>query len=290
MLFVVDRKTKKSVEEKVFGGSLIKKFYGKNPLFSLCRDFVSRLNIVSSVVGFWQRQRFTKKNVAPFIQEFGIDESEFEQKTFSSFNDFFVRRLKKECRPIATSDAVIPADGRYRFFEKMDGEIFAKGQGFSLDELLGDKKLAATFRGGSCVIARLCPTDCHRFIFPVDGVANGPRLMNGPLYSVNPIALEKNIRYLTENKRYLTVIENKSFGKVLYLEVGATCVGSVHQTYKPGTGVIRGEEKGYFSFGGSCLIVLFLPGVIEFDPDLIELQAGGREVLCRFGESLGNVL
>lgn len=137
------------------------------------------------------------------------------------------------------------------------------------------------------LISRLCPVDYHRFHFPVAGTPGEARLINGWLYSVNPIALRLNPAYLVENKRMLTLIETARFGRVAQLEVGATMVGSILQTYVPGRTMAKGDEKGLFAFGGSCVITLFQRGRIVFDHDLVEHSAEQREVYARIGERLG---
>jgi phosphatidylserine decarboxylase len=286
-LFVIDRKSGKKIKETVYGGFAIRFLYETKGVGFL-RSLISRLPIVSILFGFWQKQSFTKKNVQPFIQKFAVDSKEFEKQDFSSFNDFFVRKLKPDARPIAKSPSVIPADGRYRFFDTTQEPLFVKGAPFDLQSMLQDKHLADQFRGGSCIVARLCPTDCHRFYFPVSGIPSKTRLIKGPLFSVNPMALNKSFRYLTENKRFVTEIETDPFNKVLMLEVGATCVGSVHQTYTPGKRVEKGEEKGYFSFGGSALILLFQQGTLSFCQDLLEKKESPLEIYCQIGEPISN--
>ena len=136
-------------------------------------------------------------------------------------------------------------------------------------------------------IARLCPSDYHRFHFPCDGIPAKPRLINGLLYSVNPIALKKNVSILSENKRMITEIETDHFGTVLYIEIGATSVGSIRQTYTPDLKVKKGDEKGYFEFGGSCIALLFEKGRVTFDADLTANTQKGIETKANFGETLG---
>ena len=293
----IDRVTRSERVEEVYGGKPLRFLYGKSfssrligtPLSHL----LSKLRFISAAVGWWQKQKWTKRKIAPFIKRFNIDTSEFLEpvSSFRSFNDFFIRKLKKEARPIApgANVAVIPADGRYRFIPsiaKIDGFI-VKGQKFSLPELLGDAKLAADYSEGSMVMARLCPTDYHRFHFPCDGTPGPAKVIKGNLYSVNPIALKKNIHIYTRNKRAITHIETPAFGKVLYLEVGATNVGTIHETYTPNHPCHKGDEKGYFSFGGSALILLFPKGAITFDQDLIDLSKKGLEILCLMGQPMG---
>jgi phosphatidylserine decarboxylase len=165
--------------------------------------------------------------------------------------------------------------------------FYAKGQRFNLKAFLGSEELGREFAGGSLLISRLCPVDYHRFHFPVAGTPGEPRLINGFLYSVSPIALRQNLAYLWENKRMVTLVESPVFGKVAVCEIGATMVGSILQTHVPGRAVPKGEEKGLFKFGGSCVVTIFQHGRIKLDADLVQHSAAGLEVYARMGESLG---
>ncbi len=184
----------------------------------------------------------------------------------------------------------MPADGRYLVFPKISASsgFVVKGEKFRLDELLQDAALARRFEEGSMVLARLCPSDYHRFHFPCDGVPGEPRLINGYLFSVNPLAIKQNIHIFSQNKRVVTSMQTEQFGEILYIEIGATSVGSIHQTFSPHQRCKKGDEKGYFSFGGSSLILLFEPGRIVFDEDLVTRSAKHQEVRGLFGQSLGH--
>ena len=158
-----------------------------------------------------------------------------------------------------------------------------------LTALLGDVETAKRYEHGSMLISRLCPVDYHRFHFPCSGVPGAAKQINGPLYSVSPIALRKRPSILWENKREITVLRTSSLGDVILLEVGATCVGSIVQTYTSGSSIAKGDEKGYFRFGGSCFITIFEPGKIRFTDDLIEHSRAGREVYARMGDVAARV-
>jgi len=212
-------------------------------------------------------------------------------KAFPSFHDFFIRKLKPEVRPIAKGEslAILPADGRYLVYSNINKiENFnVKGQKFDLLRLLQNSDLFERYKHGSMVIARLCPTDYHRFHFPCECLPSKSTMINGPLYSVNPIALKQRATILTENKRMLTQLKTHYFGTILYIEIGATFVGSIQQTYTPEVLCKKGEEKGYFEFGGSCIILLFEPKSILFDQDLIHTSRKQIETKAHFGSSLG---
>ena len=231
--------------------------------------------------------------VLPFITEYNIDVDDFAKSAFDyrNFNEFFYRALKPAARPIAGDErvAVLPADGRHRVFPDVDAAegFYVKGMKFTLAELLGDAALAASLAGGAMLISRLCPVDYHRFHFPVAGVPGESRLINGWLYSVSPIALRRNLRYLVENKRVVTVIQSPGFGPVVMVEVGATNVGSIQQSHVPGRAVEKGAEKGLFAFGGSCVITIFPRGRIRFEPDLVAQSAQQVETYARMGDRLG---
>jgi phosphatidylserine decarboxylase len=290
----INRKTKQVELEKIYGEKAIRFLYSNKSYLStlLCR-LLAHFSFFSSFYGFLQKRSASKKKIIPFIQNYSVNVNEFLNPvdSFASFNDFFIRKLKKESRPIAKGDdlAIIPADGRYLFYpniEKADGFV-VKGKKFTIEKLLNSKELSKTFDQASLVIARLCPLDYHRFHFPFGGIASETTLINGPLYSVNPIALKHNVSILAENKRTYTLLKTKNHGTILYMEVGATSVGSIHQTYKANQEVEKGEEKGYFSFGGSTLILLFEKDKIQFDQDLIEATLDSIEIYCKMGESMG---
>ena len=264
-----------------------------NPFGQLALHTVAKRAGFSRWYGWRMSASGSKARVKPFIETYGIAEEEHVKRTdeFTSFNDFFYRKLKPKARPVdsATDSVVFPADGRHLGFAKaseVEG-VFVKGQKFDLERLLGDSDLAARYADGSAVFSRLCPVDYHRFHFPVGGVPGNARLINGQLYSVNPLALRDRLGILWENKRFVTEIDTKEVGKVLMLEIGATNVGSVNLTCVPTRPVKKGEEKGYFAFGGSATFTIFEPGRVKLADDLLEQSAQQRELYAKVGDYMG---
>lgn len=291
----IDRKTQTPKVEKIYGGKWLHFLYQHRlrwigfPLLYL----IATCALCSRFYGFLQRRSYTKKKIEPFIKDFDVNTVDFEKPIshFSSFNDFFCRKLKPEARPIAAGNdiAIIPADGRFLVYPDIslcDG-IFVKGKAFSLKNLLSDLDLYQEYKEGGLMIGRLAPVDYHRFHFPTEGVPNQTKFIDGKLFSVNPLALMKNISIFTQNKRALTLLEQTPFGKIILMEIGATHVGSIHQTYKPDQPVQKGEEKGFFSFGGSALIYIFPKNSIEFCQDLLNNSKNHLETLCQMGQPLG---
>ena len=284
---------KKTVEvERVFGERWMRLAY-ENPGGRLFVWLIARRAFFSQWYGHKMRQTVSALKILPFISKYEIDVDEFAKSPFDykSFNEFFYRALKPEARPIAPGDhvAVFPADGRHLAFQDIQAAagFYVKGAKFSFAELLGNEEEARKFAGGAMLISRLCPVDYHRFHFAVSGTPGEPRLLNGWLYSVSPVALRRRLRYLIENKRVVTLIESNEFGTVAMIEVGATNVGSIQQGFIPGRPVKKGDEKGLFAFGGSCVITIFQKGRIRFDADILVQSTNHLETYARMGDRLG---
>ena len=290
-----DRYRQTTCTEQVYGDNYLRWTYG---------TFAGRLALAAVVKRVWFSRWYgwrmdrpaSRQKIVPFIEKYGLDADEFARRSdeFANFNEFFFRQLKPEARPVDPDPAtvVFPADGRHLCIpdlSRSDG-LFVKGEMFDLATLLGDAALAEQFASGALLLSRLCPVDYHRYHFPAAGQAGPSRLINGPLYSVNPIALRQNINILATNKRALTILETESLGRVLLLEIGATCVGSICQSYAENSVVAKGDEKGYFRFGGSSTITIFEPGRVTFDDDLLENSAQHRELYARVGDHLGRIL
>ncbi len=291
----IDRRDGEVKTEVIYGERSLRWAYG-NPLGRLAQWLLVRRWIVSAWYGRKMNGVSSCIRIKPFIEQYGLDENEFAKPVdeYNSFNEFFHRKLKPGARPVdpAPDSVVFPADGRHLAFADITGEtnFFIKGQSFDLERFLGDAGLAKRYDGGPMLLSRLCPVDYHRFHFPCAGEAGIPRFINGWLYSVNPIALITRPSIFWENKRVVTQIESPAICQVLFVEIGATMVGSIRQTYMPGETVAKGEEKGYFAFGGSSVAVLFEKGRIEFAADLLKNTAAGIETYARVGERMGRAL
>lgn len=279
--------------EQVYGEGFLRWSYG-NPLGAISLNAFVKRPFFSK----WYGQRMSTSEsagrVMPFITKYGLDPEDFAEKaeSYRSFNEFFFRKLKPAARPIDADEGsvVFPADGRHLGFDKASeiAGVFVKGQKFDLPALLGNAALAAKYADGALVLSRLCPVDYHRFHFPAAGVPGETREITGPLFSVNPIALRQQLAYLWTNKRTITELRTDRFGTVICMEIGATCVGTIRQTFTPGQTVAKGAEKGYFAFGGSSTITLFEPGAVRLESDLLENSAKQTELYARIGSRMGH--
>jgi phosphatidylserine decarboxylase len=274
--------------EEIYGEGFLRWTYG-HPLGAIALSAFVKRPFFSAWYGWRMSMGKSAARVAPFITRYGLDAADFADRpeSYRSFNEFFYRKLKPAARPVDEDETsvVFPADGRHLGFQRasdIEG-VFVKGQKFDLAALLGDAALAARYADGSLVLSRLCPVDYHRFHFPAAGTPGETRLIDGPLFSVSPIALRERLSYLWSNKRTITPLRTERFGTVQLIEIGATCVGTIRQTFTPGNPVSKGAEKGYFAFGGSSTITLFEPGVVRLEADLSEHSARQTELYAKVG-------
>ena len=151
-------------------------------------------------------------------------------------------------------------------------------------DLLGRTPEKERFRNGPCLLARLCPVDYHRFHFPDSGSITHFHVETGKLHSVNPLALQKKPSLFLGNERQISVLQTRHFGLLAYVEVGALMVGKIVQSHPQERVFERGEEKGYFLFGGSTVIVYGEKGAWVPEADILEHTAQRREVLVELGQ------
>lgn len=292
MIKYFNRKTKKYEVEKIAGHKYIEWTYS-SPIGMKSLDLIVKKKAFSLAYGRYCDSRLSKRKVHKFMNDFKIDESEFrhEKSQYKSFNDFFARSLNDKARPIETSRDVLisPGDGRLLAYENIDIDnlVQIKGITYSLRELIQNNTLAEKFHNGICLILRLAPVDYHRFHFIDEGVCEKTQKIKGKYYSVNPIALSKIPKLFCQNKREYSLFHSSSFGDVLYVDIGATCVGSIIQTYTPNKKVAKGEEKGYFKFGGSTIVLFFEKNTVSIDSDIIEETEKGYECKVNMGEKIG---
>lgn len=254
---------------------------------------IVRQPFVSTWMGRWQDRRVGTAVIRRFATAAGIDLSEVRDPlpSFTTLNAFFARHLKPEARPIdrAPEHLISLSDGKLLVFPTItQGQVVpVKGAPITISRLLMRPELAARFAGGSALVLRLAPGDYHRFHFVEAGLPS-PSVDCGRHYdTVNPIGLQGGRPILTENRRAVSTLQTDCFGLIATIEVGALCVGSIVQTYTAGIPVGRGDEKGYFQFGGSTVIQLFEPGRVTFDADLLTASAVGLETAVRCGERIG---
>lgn len=283
-----ERESRQLKTEKVAGEKWLVWLY-YNPIGEATLWALAKRKLVSSIYGNMMDRTSSAKKIHSFIEDFDIDMSVAQEQEFNNFNDFFTRKLKDDARPVDTSSTsvVSPADGKILAYADISNSDFIiKGYRFDVSSFLDNADLAQKYHDGALLIFRLAPMDYHRFHFPVSGNISPNKKIDGDYYSVNPFALRKKAKIFCLNKREYTILSNPLFGDVIMAEVGATMVGSIEQTFK-GSSVNKGEEKGYFKFGGSTVVLLFEKSKIHIDEDLLITTAKGFETIVKMGERIG---
>ncbi len=278
-----------------YANKLLHILYNNRAGSALRRSLVVRPTL-SKLVGQFADMRMSRFLIKPFIKKYNININEARRTNpseYSSLNDFFTRKLKPATRPIDHNAATIisPADGILYAIETIepDTELFVKGKTFDIKKFLQSEKQAQQFYGGTLIVIYLAPCDYHRFHFPCDGVPSKPKLINGIYESVQPIAFNAGIQSLTENERQVSIIKTEDYGTIALVSVGALCVGRITQTYKPGQYYAKGDEAGYFSFGGSTLVLFFEKNKINLNSALKfqSNRAHNSGIPIKMGQQIG---
>jgi len=167
--------------------------------------------------------------------------------------------------------------------------LWIKGREFTVGRLLGDayKGQAEKYNEGALAVFRLAPQDYHRFHSPVNGTIGPMTYISGEYYTVNPQAIRTTLDVYGENTRKIVPIDSPQFGRVMAVFVGAMMVGSIHTTVEESESVQRGQELGYFAFGGSTIVVLFEKNMVQWDEDLSINGRACLETLVRVGMGIG---
>lgn len=290
-----NRELNKLETEKVYGDKAVSWLYDSASGRALTNLLIKKP--LSQVYGMVQSSSLTERKVKPFIRDFNINMDEYQnedgrgpESPFSSFNSFFIRRFKDDARKFNQESNIMPAfcEARYFGHESLNTDVTipVKGKNWLAKDLIANEKWSDTFKDGPCLLARLCPVDYHRFHFPVAGSILDDFRVSGLLHSVNPLALAKVPEVLSVNERHVSILETPEFGKLAYIEVGAICVGKIIQSRELKGSFERGEEKGYFLFGGSTVIVLGEKGRWAPDPVVLENTQKGIEVYQKLGSAI----
>ncbi|WP_028389398.1 archaetidylserine decarboxylase [Legionella fairfieldensis] len=240
-----------------------------------------------------------------FIQKYGVDMSEAQDENpvnYACFNDFFIRHLKPQCRPLAQADVVSPVDGVISELGTIEkGQILqAKGRYYTVDELLAGSVLTRKFINGCFATLYLSPKDYHRIHMPIDAKLKELIYVPGKLFSVQPATARVIPQLFARNERLVAFFNTKA-GLMAMVLVGATIVGAIGTRWhgdikrcrnqyhldltaltQEEKSVRQGEEMGYFKLG-STVVLLFADKSIQWLDDLTRNSS-----IC-YGQALGSL-
>ena len=329
---IIERKTGRLIQEEE---------YGQKAIYFLYNHFLGRVLLkmifarpyFSFLRGLYYNSFLSKKDIAPFVEKYGLSK-ELLKKKYQSFGDFFSRKeavylreagklpfyasasgkvlaykIDEEGRIILPPGVQKEGAGKKENFHFLPLEI--KGNFYSIEKILR-APCPDFLKGGTLLIFRLSLSDYHRYIFPAEGKLLRRKRIKGRLDSVRKEAA--HFKAFSENKREISLLELTGMGKILHVEVGAMLVGHIHNHFRSKTfsdkgaqnkrknlgekttkfnrgyqqtfRFTAGEEKGYFSLGGSTIVEL-LNEKIVIDEDLFENTNKGLETKLEIGERIG---
>ena len=285
---VYDREKKTCYKEKIYGYKQLNFYY--NTFWGRVGVKIITWRFLSKLYGWYMSSKFSVKKIEKFIEANNIDMSEYENKEYASFNEFFARKILPENRKIDSNEnALISiADSKLKYVKiTEDVRLKIKNTTYSVEELVKDKELASKYINGDCLIFRLTVSDYHRYCYLDNGRQGKNRKIKGVLHTVNSISQDKYKIY-AQNAREYTVLDTEHFGQVVQVEVGALQVGKI-KNHNENNEFCKGEEKGYFEYGGSTIILLFENGRVKMDEDIVENSMRDIETKVKLGERIGEI-
>lgn len=243
---------------------------------------------VSKIMGRFLSSKVSCILIKPFIHKYGIDMGQFESVEYRSYNEFFSRRICPGARPIDADprNLINPCDAKLTVLPITPGSHFRlKHTDYTISSLLQDEELAAAYEGGYALIFRLTVDDYHRYCYVADGNKEDNIRIPGVLHTVKPIANDYYPIY-KENSREFSILHSNYFDDIVMMEVGALLVGKIVNHHGKAH-VTRGQEKGYFQFGGSTVVLLLKANTVQIDADILKNSDARIETVVRYGEKIG---
>ena len=243
---------------------------------------------ITALMGAYMDTRLSTKRIEGFVRRNGIDMSEYVECGYRCFNDFFTRSIKPEARPINYAPDVLisPCDGYMSAYRISSDSVFSiKDSYYNVEDLVGGSEIAAEYLNGTCLVLRLGVENYHRYCYIDDGFKSRNYHIPGRYHPVQPIVVRKHPVFI-QNTREYTVLYTKNFGIVTQIEVGACLVGRICNHHEAGV-IRRGEEKGYFCFGGSTIVLLFKEGAVNIPQEVFDATSEGKEAIVKYGEAIG---
>ena len=248
-----------------------------NTFLGRCLLKVLSTKTIANIYAKYMNSSLSTHKINKFIKKNDIDMNEYEKKDYKSFNDFFTRAIKPNKRKINTG-LVAVCDSKLSVYEiEKNGTLEIKDSVYSVEELIQEK---STYK--YALVFRLAVDDYHHYVFPDDGEIIKEKQIDGILHVVQPIA-QKKYKVFHENQRNITFLKCKNLGDVCYIEVGALLIGKICN--KNTNKFKKGEEKGYFEFGGSTVIMLTQKD-LNINKTIIENSRQGIETIVKLGEKI----
>lgn len=284
------------MKQKTRNGVLIDRPDGQDRLLgalygnALGRILLKPLTVpaLSRLAGWFLSGRASCAMIKPFVRKYNIDMSQFAPVKYRSYNEFFSREIRPEVRPVDADPRhlISPCDSKLTALPiTPDARFTLKHTNYTVASLLRNDALASGYTGGYALIFRLTVDDYHRYCYAADGDKEENIRIPGVLHTVNPIANDYFPIY-KENSREYSILHSRDFGDIVMMEVGALMVGKIVNHHEKAH-VLRGQEKGYFQFGGSTVVLLLKANTVQIDGDILDNSRAGIETVVKMGEKVG---
>lgn len=280
---IYNRKTKEYIEEKE--SLLLKILYGNIVGRIILKPFTYKW--FTNLGKCYMNSKLSRFKINKFINKNSINMDDYEEQKYNNFDDFFTRKIRSNVRYMSddNNDLISPCDSKLSVYKINNDTILnIKNSFYTISELLDDEKLSNKYKDGYCLVFRLCVDDYHHYHYVDNGKVISRKLIKGKFHTVRPIA-QKHINVFSENTREWSLLKTENFGDVVQIEVGALMVGKICNLEKEK--FKRGEEKGFFRFGGSTIVLLFENDKIRIDSDILKQSELGNEVIVKLYETIG---
>ncbi len=252
----------------------------------ILKPFISKR--FNNLMAKYMNSKYSLKRVDKFIDKNDINVYEYSKQKYTSYNDFFIRKVAQGKRPINAHKNVFisPCDSKLTVYKINDDlTLKIKDSYYSVDTLV-DKEIMNEYKDGYALVFRLSTDNYHRYCY-IDSGSKGKNIhIDGVFHTVQPLAL-KHYNFYKTNTREYTVLNTNNFDKVIEVEIGAMGIGKIvnnHEEYN----FKKGEEKGYFEFGGSTIVLLIKKDMVIIDEDIYNNSLENIETNVKYGEKIGS--
>ena len=267
------------------------------PLRKILLDTLIKRKVSNRVVGKFADSKLSRIVIRKFERSYKIDRSLFiapHKNGYRTLNEFFTRDYKDSIIHKAfphpfTSHLHSPTECYLSLQTNINPEsiVQAKNFTYTLKEFLGSKP-SEKYQGGTLIKLRLTPKEYHHAHYIDNGIITDFRDIKGNYYTSESASTKKVKKMYCKSHRHVMEIKTENFGTVIYVEVGATFVGTIIQNNKVGDTVKYGDKKSVFKFGGSTIFLLFEKNKIILNSKLTELAKTTEEMYVSLGEVLGS--
>jgi phosphatidylserine decarboxylase len=263
--------------------------YESEPTRSLTQ-WIRSQPLFDRLAAAYRHTRRSTRKIEPFVRKYRINMDEFERVSYRCYDDFFIRRFRPGVRafPSNPSEMGAFAEARYFGWNKLetDQQFPIKEYSLNAERILGSAERAAPFVGGPILLARLAPVDYHHAHYPDEGITLRDGRIGGRLWTVNWHALQNKPDILFKNERNISSLKTHNFGRLAFVEIGALTVGRIVQVHRVDAPFKRGDEKSFFHFGGSAIIVFGEARAWRPSDDLLKHTSEGVETFVQLGETV----